>query len=97
MSKKLNKKKLALVISICIVVIGSIATTVKVGFSYTKNKEQIRNENLSGKTITEIVQNTSQEINKGPNKSYGKVAYITIDDGPSRYTDELIKILKYKK
>ena len=41
-----------------------------------------------------MIYNSSQEINKGPTKTYGKIAYLTIDDGPSQYTDEMVKILK---
>ena len=52
-----------------------------------------RNAYLEGKTITKLAYDTSKEIEKGPSKSYGKVVYLTIDDGPSQYTDEIIKIL----
>ncbi|MDY6634814.1 polysaccharide deacetylase family protein, partial [Clostridioides difficile] len=44
-------------------------------------------------TITDIVSNTSIEVSKGPSKSSGKIAYITIDDGPSKFTDQMIKTL----
>lgn len=52
------------------------------------------NELLQGSTISELMNNSYKEIKKGPSKSYGKVVYITIDDGPSEYTDEIIKILE---
>lgn len=52
-----------------------------------------RNIILEGETITDIALSCTREIEKGPSKSYGKVVYLTIDDGPSEYTDEIIKIL----
>ena len=52
-----------------------------------------RSSILEGETITDLIYNSSKEIEKGPSKSYGKVVYLTIDDGPSEYTDEIIKIL----
>ncbi|EQE44125.1 polysaccharide deacetylase family protein [Clostridioides difficile CD109] len=58
-----------------------------------KENEISRNAKLSSSTITDIVSNTSIEVSKGPSKSSGKIAYITIDDGPSKFTDEMIKTL----
>ena len=40
-----------------------------------------------------MVYSGAEEMQKGPSKTYGKVVYLTIDDGPSEYTDEIIKIL----
>lgn len=83
-------------------IIGGFITIVLCvgGVSVVKlNSEEVlacaksRNVMLEGETITNIALNTSSEIEKGPSKSYGKVIYLTIDDGPSQYTDEIIKIL----
>ena len=52
-----------------------------------------RNATLTSTTISDMIYNSSKEINKGPTKTYGKVAYITIDDGPSEYTDKMVEIL----
>ncbi|MGO1042068.1 polysaccharide deacetylase family protein [Clostridioides difficile] len=45
-------------------------------------------------TLGEIIYKTSQEERKGPGATSEKVAYITIDDGPSKYTNALLDILK---
>ncbi|MCC0704787.1 polysaccharide deacetylase [Clostridioides sp. ES-S-0049-02] len=45
-------------------------------------------------TLGEIIYKTSQEERKGPGATSEKVAYITIDDGPSKYTNTLLDILK---
>ncbi len=37
---------------------------------------------------------TLKEAEKGPEKTSGKTVYITIDDGPSKYTDQMLKILE---
>ncbi|MEG1310819.1 MAG: polysaccharide deacetylase family protein [Romboutsia sp.] len=92
MNKK-NKEKVVILLSVGAVCIGVMVSNLRVGYGYTKNYKDFRNETLSNTTITEIMYNTSQEITKGPGKSSGKVAYITIDDGPSKYTDKIIEIL----
>lgn len=53
-----------------------------------------RNATLESKTLSEIIYNSAKESNEDPKKTYSKIAYITIDDGPSQYTDEMVKILK---
>lgn len=60
--------------------------------------EQISNKNemeqfLQKNTLREIIENTSLEKDKGPDVTPEKVAYITIDDGPSKFTNELLDIL----
>ena len=45
-------------------------------------------------TIQSNVYGYTNNINKlEQNANYKKVAYITIDDGPSKYTDEIINLL----
>ncbi|WP_042274922.1 polysaccharide deacetylase family protein [Faecalimicrobium dakarense] len=88
-----NKGKIIIFLSTGVLTLGIISSNIKIGYGYTKNHKDFRNENLSDTTITEIIYNTTQEVNKGPMKSSGKVAYITIDDGPSKYTDRIIEIL----
>ena len=83
------------------VIVGSILIVlciVGVAIMKLSNSEVIacaksRSSILEGETITDLIYNSSKEIEKGPSKSYGKVVYLTIDDGPSEYTDEIIKIL----
>lgn len=81
MDKK-TKKKLTIVLSTGIITLGALASNIKIGYSYSFNK-----------TITKLNYDTTQEINKEPSKNNEKVAYITIDDGPSKYTESIIKIL----
>lgn len=87
-----TKKKLVIITLI-------IATLVAlVGCSNSNKKlsenEYKRNATLASTTISDIIYDSSKEINKGPTKTYGKVAHITIDDGPSEYTDKMVEILK---
>ncbi|MCI9994669.1 polysaccharide deacetylase [Clostridioides difficile] len=91
--KKINRKKLYLLLSAIVVCLAFIAVGVRVSSLNTKENEISRNVKLSSSTITDIVSNTSIEVSKGPSKSSGKIAYITIDDGPSKFTDQMIKTL----
>lgn len=89
-----NKNKTQIILSVisivlCVSVISIIKLNSKEVLAYAKS----RNTMLEGETMTNIAFSASKEIEKGPSKSYGKVIYITIDDGPSEYTDEIIKIL----
>ena len=44
-------------------------------------------------TLTDLMQKASDVNNRGPNPKPEKVAYITIDDGPSKFTDGILSIL----
>lgn len=76
-------------IILCVAVVSFIKVNSKEVLACAKS----RNIMLEGETITNIALNGSSEIEKGPSKSYGKVIYLTIDDGPSEYTDEIINTL----
>ena len=91
--KKINRKKLYLLLSAIVVCLAFIVVGVRVSSLNMKENEISRKAKLSSSTITDIVSNTSIEVSKGPSKSSGKIAYITIDDGPSKFTDEMIKTL----
>ncbi|EGT3784012.1 TPA: polysaccharide deacetylase [Clostridioides difficile] len=91
--KKINREKLYLLLSAIVVCLAFIVVGVRVSSLNMKENEISRNAKLSSSTITDIVSNTSIEVSKGPSKSSGKIAYITIDDGPSKFTDEMIKTL----
>ena len=88
-----HKKKESRIISIVIVLCIIAGFIVKLNngevISYAKRRSTL----IEGETITDIVYKGAKEISKGPSKSYDKVVYLTIDDGPSAYTDEIIKIL----
>lgn len=94
MNKKLKNRKIKIILYGGIICIASMLSTVKIDTIYANHNDIAITENLLiNTTLTEIVYNASKEITKGPSKSSGKVAYITIDDGPSKYTEEIIKIL----
>ena len=44
-------------------------------------------------TLTQLMLKTSDICNRGPRPKPEKIAYITIDDGPSKYTSEILDIL----
>ncbi|MEG2353637.1 MAG: polysaccharide deacetylase family protein [Clostridium sp.] len=87
-----NKKIIKIIIAIFIAII-----TLSIGISYTQKSSLMKNnvdENKNeSKTISDIMYNTSNEINKGPGATEEKIAYITIDDGPSKYTNQILDIL----
>lgn len=87
-----NNKKTKIVAGLCVIIL-CVVTVVKLNDKEVLACAQSRSTTLQGETMTNIILNGSKEIEKGPSKSYGKVIYLTIDDGPSKYTDEIIKIL----
>ena len=44
-------------------------------------------------TITEIINEITKTSTKGSGINYDKIAYITIDDGPSKFTNQILDIL----
>lgn len=79
----------SLLLILCILLVSIIKINSKEVLAFAKS----RNASLEGETITSMVYSGAEEMQKGPSKTYGKVVYLTIDDGPSEYTDEIIKIL----
>ena len=79
----------SLLLILCILLVSIIKINSKEVLAFAKS----RNAALEGETITSMVYSGAEEMQKGPSKTYGKVVYLTIDDGPSEYTDEIIKIL----
>ncbi len=55
------------------------------------NLDLLNNETL---TLTQLIIKTSKINQRGPIPKPDKVAYITIDDGPSKYTKEIVDILE---
>ena len=78
-----------LLLILCILFVSIVKINSKEVLAFAKS----RNAALEGETITSMVYSGAEEMQKGPSKTYGKVVYLTIDDGPSEYTDEIIKIL----
>lgn len=87
-----NKRNIIICVMFIILCISTV-TIVKLNSKNTLSCANNRNTVIEGETITDLALSRSREIEKGPSKSYGKVIYLTIDDGPSVYTDEIIKIL----
>ena len=79
----------SLLLILCILFVSIVKINSKEVLAFAKS----RNAALEGETITSMVYSGAEEMQKGPSKTYGKVVYLTIDDGPSEYTDEIIKIL----
>ena len=79
----------SLLLILCILLVSIVKINSKEVLAFAKS----RNASLEGETITSMVYSGAEEMQKGPSKTYGKVVYLTIDDGPSEYTDEIIKIL----
>lgn len=79
-----------------VIILVALSLFSLTGCSNKKTSEDENNINatLASTTLSDMIYNSSQEINKGPTKTYGKIVYLTIDDGPSQYTDEMVKILK---
>ena len=90
-----HKKKETFLIGGSILLILSIllVSIVKINSKEVLAFAKSRNAALEGETITSMVYSGAEEMQKRPSKTYGKVVYLTIDDGPSEYTDEIIKIL----
>lgn len=77
------------------ILIGVFLTSIIVciGLSYNQSSK-IAKENITiDENISDFIENTSNEISKESEKAPEKIAYITIDDGPSKYTSEILDIL----
>lgn len=97
MKNKYNKIILALVGSLILLVcmIGiNILTKPQVEETSTYSESTAIFDKIKNETLSNIIYEASTQIHKGPGPSPEKVAYITIDDGPSKYTNEILDILK---
>lgn len=77
------------------ILIGVFLTSIIVciGLSYNQSSK-IAKENITiDESISDFIENTSNEISKESEKAPEKIAYITIDDGPSKYTSQILDIL----
>lgn len=84
-----NKKILKILASMFLVIISVIGLI----FYKTKNIDLEERSKLS-ESIIDTTSKTSNEINKKTGDSENKIAYITIDDGPSKYTSQILDILE---
>lgn len=89
-----NRKVLKILMGIFV---SAILISVGISFKYSYNSKSsdnnISNSLNSNKSVTEIIDNSANEISKGPGAKQEKIAYITIDDGPSKYTSQILDIL----
>ncbi|RDY25750.1 polysaccharide deacetylase [Romboutsia weinsteinii] len=93
--KLCSKRKVILIVGSIIVSISAVISTINIRYGYSLNNyENYRERNSSNITITEMMNKNLAKIEKGPSSIDNKIVYITVDDGPSRYTDEIIDILE---
>lgn len=84
--------KLAFIFLLIILLFGGLVKTIfeKEDISYYDNEIY---RTIKTNTITEIMNQVSESSQKDPDITYDKVAYITIDDGPSKFTGQILDIL----
>lgn len=58
--------------------------------NYKTDNNLMEDDNI---TLTELIKKVSRLNEKGPRPKPDKIAYITIDDGPSKFTDGILSIL----
>ena len=77
------------------ILIGVFLTSIIVciGLSYNQSSNTAKKNITIDENISDVIENTSNEISKESEKTPGKIAYITIDDGPSKYTSQILDIL----
>lgn len=90
--KKKQQQRIIIIGAVLVLIIAGLLIKTLVGDDvYDASKK--RDVALTSTTITDMVKDTSRESEKGPQKTSGRTVYITIDDGPSKYTDRMLKIL----
>ena len=77
-----------LIMILCSLVLKKIF--LKEDVSYYNNEVY---RTIKTRTITEIINQDLESSVKSSNITYDKVAYITIDDGPSKFTNQILDIL----
>lgn len=87
-------KKLKNFIKINTIILLISSTMTCRSFNNNSFADENRNvDDLTGATISEFTYLKSLEISKRDTLSFNKIAYITFDDGPSKYTGQIISIL----
>ena len=77
-----------LIMVLCSLVLKKIF--LKEDVSYYNNEVY---RTIKTRIITEIINQDLESSVKSSNITYDKVAYITIDDGPSKFTNQILDIL----
>ncbi len=96
MKKNLKKTNITIVAIILVIAVSGISILLnnnpKYIDTYSKNDEVLNKIRYS--TPLQILRESLDSINRGPIPTPEKVAYITIDDGPSKYTNQILSILE---
>lgn len=76
-------------------VLGGICGLVIVGLAFGIVKMNEKDYLIKGgkENTTNVAENLSKEDEKNKDDTTKKIAYITIDDGPSKYTNQILDIL----
>lgn len=89
----MGDKKNNIIIILAVFLVG---ITLSIGISFTQ--KNIKEKNDSSKIVqekkNENIDNNSDDTIKDSQIEAEKIAYITIDDGPSKYTNEILNILQ---
>lgn len=94
MDKRINKKNLTIALKGGLLIVMSITiANTNITYGYSEYNEKYKNDILQCSSIDNTTYNQVAEINKQESKKIEKIAYITIDDGPSKYTDDILNIL----
>lgn len=95
MKYKLKKKVIisSIIVLAILVSIQLLSKNTKVDETtyINKNTELIH---VNSYTVTELIRKNINKEQRGPIPQLKKIAYITIDDGPSKYTNEILDILE---
>jgi peptidoglycan-N-acetylglucosamine deacetylase len=85
-------KKIKLIGIFILIFLGLFYTAKNYSLSY--DNYNINDRQLANNTLTKLIKASIDNNEKGPKPRPEKIVYLTFDDGPSKYTDEIINILK---
>lgn len=85
MKRELKKSFFAMLCSL--VIVGFVFLVIKID----ERNLSLKNDNIN---TTEVKQYGDEDTNLTVESEVEKIAYITIDDGPSKYTNDILDILK---
>lgn len=96
MKFKLKDKKyiiLGVIVALSLIIYG-VLNSINSNKMQSYTKDNIIAKGILNSTLTEVINKSTTQVEKGPIPKSDKIAYITIDDGPSKYTDQILDILK---
>lgn len=95
MKKKLRKADVTIISIILVIAVSCISILLnnkKYVDTYSENDEILNK--IRYNTPLQMLGESLESMNKGPVPTPKKIAYITIDDGPSKYTNKILNILE---